>query len=81
MFWPGDSDALPGFEQLEVSVFLANIGGSFASDRHAAADLAERLAPDLVVPIHYDTFEALEADDAAFVADLDARGIRAEIDG
>jgi len=27
VFWPGDSDAFDGFAELDVSIFLANIGG------------------------------------------------------
>ena len=81
VFWPGDSDALDGFAELDVDVFLANIGGGgIVSDRHEAADLAERMAPELVVPIHYDTFEALEADGGAFAADVAARSIAVALD-
>jgi L-ascorbate metabolism protein UlaG (beta-lactamase superfamily) len=80
VFWPGDSDALPGFRELEVSLFLANIGGDVVMDRHEAADLAEALDPDLVLPIHYDTFELLEADSEAFAADVAKRGIPVVLD-
>jgi L-ascorbate metabolism protein UlaG (beta-lactamase superfamily) len=80
VFWPGDSDALAGFRELEVSVLLANIGGTVATDRHEAADLAETLRPDLVVPVHYDTLEMLEADSAAFTADVAGRSIPVALD-
>ncbi|MFC7203523.1 MBL fold metallo-hydrolase [Haloferax namakaokahaiae] len=80
VFWPGDSDALDGFRHLEVSLFLANIGGTVVMDRHEAADLAEALDPDLVLPIHYDTIPILEADDEAFVCDVAKRGIPVVLD-
>jgi L-ascorbate metabolism protein UlaG (beta-lactamase superfamily) len=80
VFWPGDSDALDGFSELEVSLFLANIGGSVVMDRHAAADLAEQIDPDLVVPIHYNTFELLAADGEAFAADVASRSIPVALD-
>ncbi|TKX77248.1 hypothetical protein EXE53_27620 [Halorubrum sp. SD626R] len=81
VFWPGDSDALDGFAELDVSIFLANIGGGgLVSDRRAAADLAEELDPDLVVPIHYDTFDRLEADGEAFAGDVAARSIPVALD-
>jgi L-ascorbate metabolism protein UlaG (beta-lactamase superfamily) len=80
VFWPGDSDSLAGHERLSASLFLANIGGSFAMDRHDAADLAEALDPDLVLPVHYNTFDALEADSAAFAADVAERGIPVVLD-
>lgn len=80
VFWPGDSDALEGFAELDVSVFLANIGGTVVSDAEASADLAERMAPELVVPIHYDTIELLEADSRGFAAEVASRGIPVALD-
>lgn len=80
VFWPGDSDALDGYRELEVSLFLANIAGSVVMDRHEAADLAEALDPDLVLPIHYNTFELLATDEEAFVADVAKRGIPVVLD-
>ncbi|MFB6150575.1 MAG: MBL fold metallo-hydrolase [Haloarculaceae archaeon] len=80
VFWPGDSDVLPGHEALDVSLFAPPISQSFTMDRHDAADLAEALDPDLVLPIHYNTFEALEADSAAFAADVAERGVPVVLD-
>ncbi|MFP8956388.1 MBL fold metallo-hydrolase [Natrialbaceae archaeon A-CW3] len=74
-FWPGDSDVLPIHEQLDIDVLLPPIGGSFTMDRHDVADLAETMRPDAVVPIHYNTFEALETDEDAFVLDVAKRGV------
>ncbi|WP_129115765.1 MBL fold metallo-hydrolase [Halegenticoccus tardaugens] len=80
VFWPGDSDALEAFRDLDASLFLANIGGSVVMDRREAAALAEALDPDLVLPIHYDTFDLLEADSAAFAADVAGRGVPVVLD-
>ncbi|RDZ37975.1 MULTISPECIES: MBL fold metallo-hydrolase [unclassified Haloferax] len=80
VFWPGDSDVLEGHKHLEVSLFLANIGGSVVMDRREAADLAETLDPDLVLPIHYDTIPLLETDPDAFVVDVANRGIPVVLD-
>ena len=60
---------------LDVSIFMPSISKSFTMNRHDAADLAEDLGPDLVVPIHYNTFPALESDSGAFAADVAKRGI------
>jgi L-ascorbate metabolism protein UlaG (beta-lactamase superfamily) len=79
-FWPGDSDALPGFEALEPSLFLANLGGTVVMDRHEAADLAEAIDPDLVVPVHYGTVDLLRADSGAFAADVAGRSIPVALD-
>ena len=78
--WPGDTDVLAGHEELDVSLFCPPIGGSFTMDRTDAAALAEAMAPDLVVPIHYNTFAALEADSEAFANDLRERGVSVVLD-
>lgn len=44
-------------------------------DRHKPADFARSFAPELVLPVHYDTFEAIETDMEAFVAELEDDGI------
>lgn len=80
VFWPGDGDALDAYAELDVSLFLANIGGGVVSDRHESAALAERMDPSLVLPVHYDTFELLEADSEAFAADVAARGVPVVLD-
>jgi L-ascorbate metabolism protein UlaG (beta-lactamase superfamily) len=80
VFWPGDSDALAGHAELDVSLFCPPIGGSFTMDRREAADLAAEMAPDLVLPVHYDTFGALETDSGAFAADVAGRGVPVVLD-
>jgi L-ascorbate metabolism protein UlaG (beta-lactamase superfamily) len=80
VFWPGDSDAHDAFARLEASLFLANISGSVCMDRHDAADLAEALDPDLVLPVHYNTLDFLEADSAAFASDVARRGVPVVLD-
>jgi L-ascorbate metabolism protein UlaG (beta-lactamase superfamily) len=80
VFWPGDTDVLDGHAELDVSLFCPPIGGSFTMDREEAAALAADLAPDLVLPIHYDTFAALETDAAAFVVDVADQGVPVVLD-
>jgi L-ascorbate metabolism protein UlaG (beta-lactamase superfamily) len=78
--WPGDTDVLDGHTELDVDVFLPPIGGSFTMDRREAAGLAAAMAPQLVVPVHYNTFDALETDDRAFAADVAAAGVPVALD-
>jgi L-ascorbate metabolism protein UlaG (beta-lactamase superfamily) len=75
LFWPGDTDVLDVHDEVAASVLCPPIGGSFTMDRHEAAALADDLEPGLVVPVHYDTFEALETDRRAFAADVAERGV------
>ena len=80
VYYPGDTDVLEGHEYLDVDVFCPPIGGAFTMDRREAADLAAALVPELVVPVHYDAFEAIETNVDAFVTDLEARGISVRTD-
>jgi L-ascorbate metabolism protein UlaG (beta-lactamase superfamily) len=48
-------------------------------DRHEAAALVRAVEADLVLPVHYDTFEAIETDAEAFKRDLEADGIAVEL--
>ncbi len=80
VFWPGDSDVLADHEHLDVDVLVPPIGGSFTMDRHDVADWAETIRPDLVLPIHYNTFEALETDEEAFVLDVARRSVPVVLD-
>ena len=80
VFHPGDTDALEAFDQLDVDVFCPPIGGGATMDRREAAALAERMQPELVLPIHYDTFEMIETDEEAFVVDVATRGVPVVLD-
>lgn len=78
--WPGDSDALDVHRERPVSVFLPPISSSFTMDRYDAADLAESIDPELVLPIHYNTFDDLSADSRAFAGDVASRGVPVALD-
>ncbi len=80
LFWPGDTDVLDGHAELDVDVLCPPIGGSFTMDRAEAADLAAATDPGLVVPVHYNTFDALETDSRAFAADVATAGVPVALD-
>ncbi len=80
VFWPGDSDALDAFAELSVSLFLANIAGTVVSSADESAELAERMDPDLVLPVHYNTIEILQADSGEFAEDVAKRGVPVVLD-
>jgi L-ascorbate metabolism protein UlaG (beta-lactamase superfamily) len=80
VFYPGDSDVLDGHAQLEVSLFLPSIDDTFSMGGEAAVDLAGGMDPDLVCPVHYNTFDGLEADSRTFVADVARRGVPVVLD-
>jgi len=80
VFYPGDSDALAAHDDLAVDVFLPPLSRRITMGEREAADLAERLGPDLVVPIHYNTFEGLVGDSRLFASDVASRGIPVALD-
>ena len=43
-------------------VMLVCVGGNFTMDIHQAAKAVEYVQPKIVIPMHYDTFEQIEAD-------------------
>jgi L-ascorbate metabolism protein UlaG (beta-lactamase superfamily) len=80
VFVPGDTDVLDGHAELDVDVFLPPIGGTFTMDRQAAAELAAAMVPALVVPVHYNTFAAIETDSRAFAADVASAAVPVALD-
>ena len=79
VFFPSDTDFLPHHEGLAVDVFIPPIGGHYTMDRHEAAEFARSVDPELVLPVHYDTFEPIETDVEAFADELERDGIRVAI--
>jgi len=58
-----------------VDIALLPIGGHYTMDREDAAYAAELIGAKRVIPIHYDTFPAIETDVQAFSEDLASKGI------
>ncbi len=48
-------------------------------DRHEATNLAIVLEPAVILSVHYDTLETIEADANAMVRKLEENGIGAEV--
>ncbi len=79
VFYPSDTDVLDVHDTLRADVLIPPIGGHYTMDRHEAADLARALDPDLVLPVHYDTFETIQTDVEAFAEELEDEGIRVRL--
>jgi L-ascorbate metabolism protein UlaG (beta-lactamase superfamily) len=56
-----------------IDVALLPIGGHYTMDRHDAAVAAELIGAQTVIPMHYDTFPAIEADSDAFKAEVESK--------
>lgn len=66
VYYPSDTDFLDEHQDLTADVFLPPIGGTYTMDRHEAADFAESVDAELILPVHYDTFDEIETDAKAF---------------
>jgi len=79
VYFPSDTDFLSEHRDIRADVFLPPIGGTYTIDRHQAAEFARNVDPDLVLPVHYDTFDPIETDAEAFAAELETDGYRVEL--
>ena len=57
-----------------VDCALVPIGGHYTMDRFDAVTAVELIAPDQVIPVHYDTFPPIETDAEAFKQDVQNAG-------
>jgi L-ascorbate metabolism protein UlaG (beta-lactamase superfamily) len=60
-------------ERHPIDLALLPIGGHYTMDRHDAVAAAEFLGARTVIPMHYDTFPAIETDAEAFKSDVEAQ--------
>lgn len=79
VYYASDTDFLPELESIRTDVFLPPIGGHYTMNREEAVAFAESVDADLVLPVHYNTFGAIETDVEAFVEDASEAGIRVEV--
>jgi L-ascorbate metabolism protein UlaG (beta-lactamase superfamily) len=59
-------------QRSDIDVFLLPIGGHYTMDRHDAVIAAEFVGAKTVIPMHYNTFPAIETDASAFRSDVEA---------
>jgi L-ascorbate metabolism protein UlaG (beta-lactamase superfamily) len=59
-------------ESTPPDVALMPIGGHYTMDRHDAVAAAKLIGAQTVIPMHYNTFPAIEADADAFKADVES---------
>jgi L-ascorbate metabolism protein UlaG (beta-lactamase superfamily) len=57
-------------ERNPVDIALLPIGGHYTMDRHDAVIAAQFVGAETVIPMHYDTFPAIETDAGAFKAEV-----------
>ena len=60
-------------QRSDVDVALLPIGGHYTMDRRDAVVAAELVGAPTVIPMHYDTFPAIETDAEAFKAEVESK--------
>jgi L-ascorbate metabolism protein UlaG (beta-lactamase superfamily) len=81
IYFTSDTDFLAHQETVTADGFIPPIGGHYTMDRHEASAFARSVDPELVLPVHYDTFDPIETDVDAFLKEMADAGIRAETFG
>ncbi|MGO0123336.1 metal-dependent hydrolase [Desulfothermobacter acidiphilus] len=78
IYHAGDTALLAEMEfigKLGLEVALLPIGGTYTMDPEDALQALELLKPKMVVPIHYNTFPAIQQDPDAFIAAAERYGV------
>jgi L-ascorbate metabolism protein UlaG (beta-lactamase superfamily) len=60
-------------ERSDIDVFLVPIGGHYTMDRRDAVVACQFVGAKTVIPMHYDTFPAIETDAQAFKSDVESQ--------
>lgn len=65
--------------KFDLDIAFIPIGGTYTMDSEDALTAAEALLPDICIPIHFNTFEAVKADSKVFCSLLVQKGIDCRI--
>lgn len=83
LYHPGDTGLFYDMkligEMHPIDVAVLPIGDNFTMGIADAVKATELLRPDLVIPMHYKTFEVIDAEPEAFVAAVSERGFKARV--
>ncbi len=60
-------------ERNPVDIVLLPIGGHYTMDRHDGVVACEFIGAGTVIPIHFNTFPAIETDTDAFKAEVESK--------
>lgn len=66
-------------EMNKINVALLPIGGNFTMNIDDAVKAAELLKPEVVIPIHYNTFDVIKADPREFAKKLSKKNVKTVI--
>ena len=66
-------------QKYDIDVAFLPIGGTYTMDCEDALAAAQAISPDICIPIHYNTFEAITANPEVFYAGFSDKGINCRI--
>ena len=67
----GDTDATPEAKSVKCDIALLPIGGTYTMDPKRAAELANEIRPEAVIPVHYGCIVGSEKDGREFESRVD----------
>ena len=62
----GDTDRTPENESVNCDIAMIPIGGTFTMDAREAAELVNRIKPQVAIPIHYGSIAGSKSDEDVF---------------
>ena len=68
----GDTDFIPEMRGIKAEVALLPIGGTYTMDIDQAVQAVLAIKPKTVIPMHYNTFDGIEADSNEFKKKVEA---------
>ncbi|MCD6227099.1 metal-dependent hydrolase [Candidatus Micrarchaeota archaeon] len=67
IYHAGDTDVIPEMKDLKnIDIALLPIGGTYTMNINDAVEAVGHIKPKVVIPIHYNTFDGIEADPNEF---------------
>ncbi len=71
VFHAGDTSLLDTYNEIKADVALLPIGGNLTMDLIDAVKAAKTIKPKYAIPMHYNTFDMIQADPAEFKARIE----------
>ncbi len=75
VYHAGDTDAIPEMKDYRCDVALVPIGGKYTMDVEEAVKAISMIKPKIAVPMHYNTFEGIEASPSTFKEKVESLGV------
>lgn len=75
IYHAGDTDVIPEMKELKnkVDIALLPIGGTYTMNLNEAVEAVGYIQPKIVIPMHYNTFEGIEADPNEFKQKVESK--------